>query len=119
MSVERNMSDKKRTTVTTIETHEVWIIRRATVPELRDESALTTGVDTTQVIKLRNATTSDPAIDATPTDAATAGNQFRLTDAATGDGHFNLATTSLSKGVWQITARLSDGSTHTAFIELK
>jgi hypothetical protein len=53
MSVERNMSDKKRTTVTTIETHEVWIIRRATVPELRDESALTTGVDTTQVIKLR------------------------------------------------------------------
>jgi hypothetical protein len=27
------MSDKKRTTVTTIETHEIWIIRRA-VPEL-------------------------------------------------------------------------------------
>ena len=36
------MSDKKRTTVTTIETHEVWIIRRATVPELPDEGALTT-----------------------------------------------------------------------------
>lgn len=31
------MSDRKRTTVTTIETHEVWIIRRATVPELPDE----------------------------------------------------------------------------------
>lgn len=27
------MSDKKRTTVTTIETHEVWIIRRAVLPE--------------------------------------------------------------------------------------
>jgi hypothetical protein len=31
------MSDKKRTTVTTIETHEVWIIRRA-VPEAPDEA---------------------------------------------------------------------------------
>ena len=33
------MSEKKRTTVTTIETHEVWIIRRATVPEVPDEGA--------------------------------------------------------------------------------
>lgn len=33
MSHEMNMSDKKRTTVTTIETHEVWIIRRAVLPE--------------------------------------------------------------------------------------
>jgi hypothetical protein len=31
------MSDKKRTTVTTIETREVWIIRRA-VPEPSDEA---------------------------------------------------------------------------------
>lgn len=38
MSSERNMSDKKRTTVTTIETHEIWIIRRA-VPELAQVEA--------------------------------------------------------------------------------
>lgn len=119
MNGERNMSDKKRTTVTTFETHEVWIIRRATVPELPDESALTTGVHTIQGIKFSNTTTSDRAIDATPTDAATTGNQFRVTDAATGEWHFNLATTSLSTGVWQIKAMLSDGSMHTAFIELK
>ncbi len=31
------MSEKKRTTVTTIETHEVWIIRKA-VPEPADEA---------------------------------------------------------------------------------
>ena len=30
---ENDMSDKKRTTVTTTETHEVWIIRRVAVPE--------------------------------------------------------------------------------------
>lgn len=38
MSHESNMSDKKRTTVTTIDTHEVWVIRRA-VPEPSDEDA--------------------------------------------------------------------------------
>ena len=32
------MSEKKRTTVTTIETHEVWIIRKA--PETADETVL-------------------------------------------------------------------------------
>jgi hypothetical protein len=35
------MNHKKRTTVTTIETHEVWIIRRA-VPEPSDESVTLT-----------------------------------------------------------------------------
>jgi hypothetical protein len=55
----------------------------------------------------------------TPTDAATTGNEFRLTDAAAGAWQFNLSTKSLSKGVWQIKATLSDGSTHMAFIELK
>ena len=34
------MSDKKRTTVTTIETHEIWIIRKAR-PELSDVDVLT------------------------------------------------------------------------------
>ena len=38
---ERNISDKKRTTVTTIETHEVWIIRTA-VPEGREVEVLLT-----------------------------------------------------------------------------
>jgi len=51
--------------------------------------------------------------------SATTGNQVRPTDAATGAWHFNLSTKSLSKGVWQIKVTLSDGSIHTAFIELK
>ena len=84
-----------------------------------DGQPLATGVHTIQVSKFSNATTSDPAVDATPTDEATTGNQFRLTDAATGEWHFNLSTTGLSKGIWQIKATLSDGSMHTAFIELK
>lgn len=41
------MSDKKRTTVTTIETHEVWIIRKA-VPELSDDAAAIMPVETAQ-----------------------------------------------------------------------
>ena len=46
-------------------------------------------------------------------------DEFRLTDVATGEWHFDLSTKSLSRGIWQIRATLSDGSTHTAFIELK
>lgn len=41
------MSEKKRTTVTTIETHEVWIIRKV-VPELPDEPVTITTFDTVQ-----------------------------------------------------------------------
>ncbi len=37
MSGERDRSDKKRRTVTTIETHEVWIVRRI-VPGVADEA---------------------------------------------------------------------------------
>jgi hypothetical protein len=33
------MSEKKRTTVTTIETHEVWVVRTA-VPEPADEAGM-------------------------------------------------------------------------------
>jgi len=84
-----------------------------------DGQPLTTGVHTIQITKFSSATTSDPPIDATPTDAATTGNEFRLTDAATGEWHFNLATKPLSKGIWQIKATLSDGSMHNAFVELK
>ena len=39
------MSEKKRTTVTTIETHEVWIISRP-VPELQDEPVTITTLET-------------------------------------------------------------------------
>ena len=84
-----------------------------------DGQPVTSGTHTIQIIKYSSATTSDVPVDATPADAATAGNQFRLTDAASGEWHFNLSTKSLSKGVWQLKATLSDGSTHTAFIELK
>jgi hypothetical protein len=41
------MSEKKRTTVTTIETHEVWIIRRP-VPEVPDEEVTITTLEITQ-----------------------------------------------------------------------
>jgi hypothetical protein len=82
-------------------------------------SPTSTGVHTLQVTKYSNAVDSDPAIDATPTDAATTGNQFRLTDAATGGWHFNLATRSLSVGTWKLTATLSDGSIHEVWITIK
>jgi hypothetical protein len=84
-----------------------------------DGQPVASGVHTIQVSKFSSATTSDPAIDATPTDEATTGNQFRLADASTGEWHFNLSTKALSRGIWQIKATLTDGSTHVAFIELK
>jgi hypothetical protein len=80
---------------------------------------VTTGVHTIQLQKVSNATDTAAPIDATPTDAATTGNAFRLDDAASGTWHFNLDTKGLSKGVWQIRVTLADGSLHTAFIELK
>jgi hypothetical protein len=79
----------------------------------------TTGVHTLQAIKYSSSTTSDAAIDATPTDAATTGNQFRLTDASTGDWHFNLSTKTFTKGIWKLVATLSDGSQHEVWIEIK
>jgi len=62
---------------------------------------------------------SDPAIDATPTDAATTGNQFLLTDAASGEWHYNLNTKPLSVGTWKLTATLSDGTVHEVWITIK
>jgi len=79
----------------------------------------TTGVHTLQAIKYSSTTTSDLAIDATPTDAATTGNQFRLTDAATGEGQFNLSTKSFTKGIWKLVATLSNGRQHEVWIEIK
>jgi len=80
---------------------------------------LTTGIHTLQAIKYSSSTTSDPAIDATPTDAATTGNEFRLTD---GEWHYNLNTKGLGnngQGIWLLKATLFDGSTHTVWVSIK
>jgi Bacterial surface protein, Ig-like domain/HYR domain len=83
-----------------------------------DGTAVTAGVHTLQVIKYSDETTAADPIDATPTDAATTGNQFRLND---GEWHFNLDTkaTGTTVGTWQLRATLSDGSTHIVWIALK
>jgi len=68
------------------------------------------------VAKWSSSTTPATPIDATPTDAATEGDQAR----ATGDEwHFNLSTKPLSRGVWQIVVTLEDGTTRSVFVELK
>jgi hypothetical protein len=69
-----------------------------------------------QIAKYSNATDADLALDASPTDAATTGNQFRLTD---GQWHFNLGTQGLSQGTWLLTATLADGAKHTVWITIK
>jgi len=76
------------------------------------------GVHTLQAVKWSDETNPDSAIDATPTDAATTGNQFRLGGTV---WHFNLDTkaTGMSVGKWQLIATLSDGSEHTAWIQIK
>jgi alpha-D-ribose 1-methylphosphonate 5-triphosphate synthase subunit PhnH len=80
---------------------------------------LTTGIHTLEAIKYSNSTTSDAAIDATPTDAATIGNQFRWTGS---EWHFNVNTKALggsAQGKWLLKATLFDGSTYTVWIEIK
>jgi len=80
-------------------------------------SSILSGVPTLQALKFSSVTTSEVPIDATPTDAATTGNQFRLTE---NQWHYNLSTKSgFSEGTWQLVATLSDGSTHYAWITLK
>ncbi|HUF02732.1 MAG TPA: kelch repeat-containing protein [Aridibacter sp.] len=75
------------------------------------------GIHTLQAIKYSNETTSDPAIDASPTDSATTGNQFRLTS---DQWHFNLSTKGgFSAGKWLLKATLQDGSTYTVWIAIK
>jgi hypothetical protein len=68
--------------------------------------------------KYSDETTSEPAIEATPQGAATSGNQFVLKG---GEWHFNLDTkaSGLSTGIWQLVATLSDGSQHSAWIQIK
>ena len=79
---------------------------------------VTTGVHSLRAVKYSDDTTVGTPIDATPQDAATAGNQFRFAD---GNWQFNLDTksTGITKGVWQLTATLSDGSQHTGWIQIK
>ncbi len=81
-------------------------------------TAVLSGVHTLQVIKYTGSTTAGTAIDATPQDAATIGDQFRGTD---GQWQFNLDTkaTGMSIGIWQFIATLSDGSQHSVWIQLK
>jgi len=81
---------------------------------------LITGTQTLQVFKQSGSTpTFDTPIDASPTDAATTGNQFRLTDS---EWHYNLDTKStpgMSEGIWVLRATLFDGSTYTVWISIK
>ena len=80
---------------------------------------LTTGIHTLQAIKYSNSTDSDAPIDATPTDAATTGNQFRLTGA---EWHFNMSTKGLGsngQGTWLLRATLFDGSSYTVWVSVK
>ena len=81
-------------------------------------AAVVTGIHRLQVIKYSNATTAGDPIDATPQDAATTGDEFRLTG---GQWQFNLDTkgTGMNVGIWQLLATLSDGSQHTAWIQIK
>jgi hypothetical protein len=84
---------------------------------LNGGTALITGIHTLQAIKYSNATDSESPIDATPTDAATEGNQFRLTSP---DWHFNLSTKrSFTAGTWLLVATLQDGSRHSVWISIK
>jgi hypothetical protein len=83
---------------------------------LNGGAALITGIHRLEAIKYSNSTDSDPPIDATPTDAATTGNQFRLTGT---DWHFNLSTRGLTDGKWLLMATLEDGSQHTVWITIK
>ena len=83
-----------------------------------DNVPVLAGIHTLEAIRWSSQTDAEPPIDATPTDAATTGNQFRLTD---GEWHFNLDTkaTGMSIGKWQLIATLSDGSQHSVWIQIK
>jgi hypothetical protein len=79
---------------------------------------VTTGVHTLQATYYSSAVDSDPPVDASPTDAATAGNQFRLTGT---EWHFNLSTKGggFKAGTWLLKATLQDGSVKTVWITIK
>ena len=81
---------------------------------------LTTGVHVLEALQWSTVTSmlGDP-IDATPTDAATTGGEFRLTDT---QWHYNLDTKNtpgFSSGTWLLRATLYDGSSYSVWIEIK
>jgi hypothetical protein len=82
-------------------------------------SPILTGVHTLQMIKYANAVDSEQAIDATPTDAATTGNQFRLSESVWVYNLDTKRTPGMSTGIWMIKATLFDGSVRTAWISVK
>jgi hypothetical protein len=78
---------------------------------------VTTGIHTLQALKYSNATDADAPINATPTDAATTGNEFRLSGT---EWHFNLSTKGgFTTGTWLLKATLLDGSEKTAWVTMK
>jgi hypothetical protein len=80
---------------------------------------LTTGTQTLQAIKYSTAVDGEAPIDATPTDAATDGNQFRLTGT---EWHFNMNTKALggnAQGTYLLKATLFDGSSYSVWISIK
>lgn len=83
-------------------------------------SPIVTGVHMLQLQKYSSATSDpDPPIDASPTDAATTGSQFRLTGT---EWHFNLdtkKTPGITAGTWLVKATLMDGSVKTVWISIK
>jgi hypothetical protein len=81
---------------------------------------VSTGIHTLAATKCSGSVDSTNVVVAVATDAATTGNQFRITDASTGQWHFNLDTKAgFSSGTWKLTATLADGSTHYVYVGLK
>lgn len=81
-------------------------------------SPVTTGNHVLQVIQYTSQTVAGDPIDATPTDVATTGDRFSLNS---DHWQFNLDTkaTGMSTGIWLLLATLSDGTQHSAWIQLK
>jgi hypothetical protein len=79
---------------------------------------VTTGVHRLQAAEYSSATNGESPIDATPQGQSTTGNEFVFDG---GQWHFNLDTrsTGLTPGVWKLTVTLSDGSQHSAWIQVK
>lgn len=83
-------------------------------------SSLISGIHVLHAQKWNSATLGlDEPIDASPTDAATTGVEFRLTGT---EWHYNLDTKGspgFSEGIWLLRATLYDGSSYTVWIGLK
>jgi MBG domain-containing protein len=79
---------------------------------------VTTGIHTIQAFKCSSGVPSDDPVVVVATDAATTGNQFRLTDS---QWHYNMDTKGggFSTGTWLIRANLQDGSSYSVWIGLK